>query len=66
MKSDDGEEVEVFLHFQTDAAILVSLKGEKKFAVWLPKSKVEGDFKSCGKAITISAPEWLLQREGLI
>jgi hypothetical protein len=34
-------EVSLFLHYETDKALLLSETGEKKDAVWVPKSQVE-------------------------
>lgn len=63
MKSDLVD-VEVFKHAETGKAILVSDTGDKKDAVWLPKSQVE--IEDDGKTVTVTLPEWLAQDKGLI
>ena len=68
-KSPDDEpfEVEVIYHMVTEKAILVSDDGKKKHAVWLPLSQIEvvGSY-IVGAALKITAPEWLLKKNGLI
>lgn len=62
------EEVEVcFLH-QTANAILVNITGNLQGGSWLPKSQIKWEDEDYprGTMITISAPEWLLEQEGLI
>ena len=59
-------DVEVWLHdISTEKAVFVSLDGEKKNGVWLPRSQIEID-KRQGNIAIITAPEWLLLDKGLI
>ena len=62
------EELEVYFLHQTDRAILVNITGNLRDGVWLPKSLVQWDDTSPARGMTIEiiAPEWLLEREGLI
>lgn len=57
-------DVTVQLHHETDKAVLVSETGDKKDAVWLPKSQVE--IEAEGGAHTVTLPEWLALDKGLI
>ena len=45
---------------ETPKAVLASDTGDKKDAVWLPRSQIEID------GDTITMPEWLAQEKGLI
>lgn len=57
----------VHLHHSTEKAILVSDDGDKKKAVWVPKSQIEIDEdQSKGSMITFACPEWLAKDKGLI
>lgn len=56
MKSDLVD-VDVKIHHRTDHAYLVSTTGEKKDAVWVPKSLVEIEPTGSGHKLTL--PEWL-------
>lgn len=68
MSNNDIIEVEVCYLHQTDSAILVNITGNLQGGVWLPKSKIEWEDNHYprGTMITIEAPEWLLEKEGLI
>ena len=58
-------EILVQIHHETDKAILVSLDGDKKKAVWLPRSQIEIEDK--GKGIhEITIPIWLAEEKGLV
>lgn len=63
MKSDLIE-VAVQLHHETEKAWLVSDDGEKKNAVWIPKSQAEIEPK--GKHHILTLPEWLALDKRLI
>ena len=54
------------LHHETPMAILVSETGDEKRAVWLPKSKCDIEGKRDSDIITVTLPEWLALKEGLI
>jgi hypothetical protein len=62
------EEIEVTYLHQTDSAILVNVTGNLQGGVWLPKSQVrwEDEDYPRGTNIMITAPIWLLEKEGLI
>ena len=65
--SNEKVEIEVtFLH-QTPSAILVNDDGNLEDGVWLPKSQIgwEDDDYPRGTKITITAPQWLLEKKGL-
>lgn len=70
MKSD-LHKIEVQLHHETEVgsddkgAVLVSLDGDRKRAVWVPKSNCELTKQRGGLAI-LEAPEWLLVDKGLV
>ncbi len=67
------------LHYDTGQAVLVSETGEESKAVWLPHSQIEiarhARFtKGTNKAgqtvslpvLTVTVPEWLAKKQGLI
>lgn len=59
-------EVEMQIHRQTDRAIHASNTGDEEDAVWLPLSLVEVTPKTGHASVTVTMPEWLAKREGLI
>lgn len=68
-RDDNREVVEVWIHSITPTHILVSVDGNDKKSVWLPGSLVDtedgGPFRR--RSMTaILAPQWLLEREGLV
>lgn len=58
-------DLRVFLHHETERAVLVSDSGDREDAVWLPKSAVEVDEEK-GDVIVITLRESLAQEKGLI
>ena len=61
----DLHDVTLVLHHETAQALLVSETGDKRKAVWLPKSQIE--FEKRPKAtVEVIAPEWLLIDKGLL
>ena len=68
MKSDIFD-IQVKIHHDSPQtkAILVSLDGDEKKAVWLPRSMIEYEYTNNRTgAAEISAPEWFLLDKGLI
>lgn len=66
MRSDIVD-LELMIHQQTPAAVLVSDDGDRNRAVWLPKKRVEFDEKrELGKAQIVSMPEDLAIEKGLV
>lgn len=62
-------DLELFLHYERPKAILVSLDGERKNAVWLPKEPVEWEVTRQargGEIIQATMPESLALEKGLI
>lgn len=61
---------ELHLHYETDAAILVSDDGDKAHAVWLPKRLVEFEPKPNrprnSRVIEVTMSEWCAKEKGLI
>jgi hypothetical protein len=68
MSKFDWEEIEVTYLHHTDSAVLVNITGNLQGGVWLPRSQVKWEVEEYprGTTITIMAPEWLLEKEGLI
>lgn len=66
---DDREVVEIHVHAVTAKAVLVSVDGNDERSTWLPGSLVDTEdgrpFRP-GSMTTILAPQWLLEREGLV
>lgn len=58
MSRSDLVDIKMFVHVETERAILASATGEKSDAVWLPKSQIEREhlYASTSK---ITMPEWL-------
>lgn len=57
------------LHVDAKAAIFVSDDGDKRHAVWLPKSQIEYEIRerNGGAALVeVTLPEWLALDKGLI
>lgn len=65
MKSDLVD-IAACRHAETEKAILISETGDKKDAVWVPKSQVEIDNDGHENFITVTMPEWLAKDKGLI
>lgn len=67
MKSDLVD-LTLQLHAETTKAVLVSDDGDKKRAVWLPKSQIEieREPKSVRGLIVATMPEWLAVDKGLV
>jgi hypothetical protein len=73
-RGNDLHDIELYLHWETDAALLVSDTGIEEQAVWMPKSKIE--FEKIGASaagpnrslasVKVTAPEWLLVKKGLL
>lgn len=59
-------DVEMYIHQQTDRAILASDTGDVEDAVWLPLPLVEVAPIAGRVSVTVTIPDWLAQREGLI
>ena len=64
---EETETVSMTFHLATAKAVLLSDDGDKKNAVWLPLSQIEIEGKqSHGSVVEVTAPEWLLKKNGLI
>lgn len=66
---DDRDVVEIHVHAVTKKAVLVSVDGDEESSTWLPRSLVateDGRPFRRGSVTTILAPQWLLEREGLV
>lgn len=60
-------DLELMIHHQTAAAVLVSNDGDPKKAVWLPKAPVEFDEPiRIGKAQIVTMPQHLAEQRGLV
>ena len=60
-------ELKMTFHQITEKAILLSDDGVKKNAVWLPLSQIEvSGLSVVGGVVDVTAPEWLLKKNGLI
>jgi hypothetical protein len=64
MSKSDLVKVECRVHHRTEAAILVSLDGERDNAVWVPLSQCEVAERPRGVVI-LEMPEWLAVDKGL-
>ncbi len=58
-------DLEVYVHFETEKAYLVSDDGERDNAIWFPKSQCELEYVKKPYA-TLTCEEWLAQEKELI
>jgi hypothetical protein len=58
-------DIDVTLHHETEAAVLVSATGDSDDAVWLPKSIVEENSRM-GTFLNITLPEKMAVDKGLV
>lgn len=59
-------EVEVYLHHRTDDAVLVSLDGDRKKAVWVPKAVCEFTPGATSSTGVLTLSERLATKKGLV
>lgn len=66
--SDELHEIEVYVHAVGERAVLASADGTEANSGWLPLALIEVEKTSFGRGmvVKISAPEWLLIKEGLV
>ena len=66
MTDERQVELELVVHAESSLAYMVSDDGDRRKAVWLPKSKIdfEGDPR-LGKQTCFLVPEWLAAAKGL-
>lgn len=68
----DLHDIECYLHYEThpgqpdEGAIRVSLDGDDKKAVWLPKKAVQFEGKHGRGGYIVTAPKRLLIEKGLV
>jgi hypothetical protein len=66
-RKSDLVDLEMVRHHVTERAVLVSLDGDKRKAVWLPIAHVEVVCKNASRAIVeVTMPEWLAVERGLV
>lgn len=71
MGGNEYSEVEVEVHFVTDAAIRVSLDGSDDGAVWIPLSQIDEDGEinkdsTKGEVGTLTVKTWVAEDRGLL
>lgn len=54
------------IHRETEKAYLLSLDGDEKKAIWLPKSQITVQEELANEHIRVEVPEWLAQKQNLI
>ncbi len=59
-------DVEVQVHHQTTAALLVSPVGTSAEKIWLPLSQIEAESTDSNEITVITLPEWLALEKELI
>lgn len=64
MTRSDLLDLELWLHHETAAAVLVSADGERSKAVWLPKSAIEIERRN-GGTVLVAVPRNLAIDKGL-
>lgn len=74
VRKSDLVDIDMALHVDRPAAVLVSLHGDRTAAVWLPKSQIEVlmngpiETKKHGVAAqpcTVTLPQWLAKEKGI-
>ena len=63
------ETIDVYLHTITEKAYRVSLDGDTRKSVWVPKSQCELEKRTAralAPTIWLTAPQWLLEEKGLV
>ena len=62
------EELLLYLHAETDLAVLMSEVDDESEAKWLPKSQIEMTPAGIGEArcYDVEVPHWLAKEKGLI
>lgn len=63
--TSDLIDIELWLHHETAAAVLVSTDSERKNAVWLPKSAIEIERRN-GGTVLVTMPERLAVEKELV
>ena len=58
-------DLELYLHHETEKAVLVSDAGDREKAVWLPKSVIE-IWERSRSVISVTVPEQLAIEKGLV
>jgi hypothetical protein len=70
VRRSDLIDIEVWVHRETDKALLVSLPADGAVFVWVPRSQVEVFSVTQGRggvyAAELTMPEWLAMERGLI
>lgn len=66
MTKSELVDVDCYLRHETDRAICVSLDGDRKGEVWLPKSEVEFEKTGVANVVCVTMPEWLAIRSELV
>lgn len=61
----DLVDIECYRHHETDRAVLVSLDGDRKNAVWVPLALVEIELGR-GRNITLTISEDIATEKGLV
>jgi len=59
-------DLKLFEHARTERALLASLTGDKREAVWLPLSQIEINSTGAEGIHDVTLPEWLALDKGLI
>lgn len=67
-RKSDLIDLDMVVHAETPKAWLLSDDGDRKHAVWIPKSQAEFEHRERGNMPTgtLTCPEWLAKEKGLI
>lgn len=65
MRSDPLVDLTMILHHETERAVLVSDDGDRRKAMWLPKSQIEIEHKPNG-VVVVTLPKRLAVDKGLV
>lgn len=67
MSRNDPVELELYLHYETEKAFLMSENNDREHAVWLPKSQIRfhDDSVAVGESVIVIMPEWLAEAKDL-
>lgn len=66
MTKSDLHDMQLYLHMETDKALLCSETGDRDRAKWLPRSQIEWRKTDKQQIIEVTMPEWLAYEKGFI
>lgn len=66
VQKSDLCDLEGVVHEERESSILFSVTGERREAVWLPKSQIEVEGPDPSGKATVTLPQWLAEDRRLV